>query len=134
MLEISEKYTEIAHRLIQTKPALQYIHDSAVSIVYLSSDEEKKKNRRAVLGDCTKVNPRYSWCCPFDFMITVYEPNCAELNEAQLEVLIYHELQHVGIDDAEGIEPTYYVAPHDIEEFWTIIDEYGLKWNEAGGL
>lgn len=130
MLVISEKYTEIAYRLIKTIPALQYIKDSAVSIVCLSSNDEKKKNYKIVYADCRKVSSQYSWCCPFDFMITIYEPNIALFDDKQIEILIYHELQHVGILN-DGNEPKYYLVPHDIEEFWTIINEYGLEWDKV---
>lgn len=109
-------------------PALQYIKDSAVRIAYLSSDEEKKKNYKVILGDCRKVNAQYEWCCKYDFMITLYEPNISQLDDEQIEILLYHELQHVGIMN-DGNEPKYYVVPHDIEEFWTIINTYGLTWD-----
>lgn len=128
MLEVNEDYVEIAYRLIKTKPALEYIKDSAVSVICLSSNEIKKRNRKIVYGDCVKVSDRYKWCCPYDFMITIYDVNCLLFTEEQKEILIYHELQHIGIDN-EGNEPVYYLNPHDLEEFNTIIEEYGLDWD-----
>ena len=42
-------------------------------------------------------------------------------------MLIRHELHHVGID-FEGNENKYYIVPHDVEEFWEIINDNGLRW------
>jgi hypothetical protein len=55
-------------------------------------------------------------------------------DEYQLSTLIRHELHHVGIAYTDnGI--SYFVRPHDVEEFWNIIRECGLDWsvtNAAG--
>ena len=104
-----------------------------VRIAYLSSDEEKKKNKRIIHAECTKVDDKYSWCCRYDFFITVYESNIIDFTEEQIEILIEHELRHVGLD-VSGKEPKYYIVPHDIEEFWDIINKYGLHWSEPEWL
>jgi hypothetical protein len=45
-----------------------------------------------------------------------------------MEILLYHELLHVGIkEDGEG-EYIYSVNPHEIEDFKTIINQYGMDW------
>lgn len=121
------KYKKIGDRLINTLPEFEYIKDAGVRIAYLSSDEEKKQNRKIILADCTKVSPRYSWCCKYDFFITVYEMNCLLLSPKQMEILIQHELHHVGIDN-ESNDNAFYIVPHDIEEFWDVINQHGLDW------
>lgn len=63
------------------------------------------------------------------FFIVVYEPNVVGFSEKQLETLLRHELHHVGID-FEKDETGFYVKPHDVEEFWNIIDDVGLRWCE----
>ena len=78
-MTISEEYAEIANRLIDTLEEFQYIKDSNVTIVYLSSEESKKSQNRMAMGDCNKSSKRYDWCCPADFFIVLYEPNIAEL-------------------------------------------------------
>lgn len=122
------KYKRIGTKLINSLPSLQDIKD--VRIAFLSSDVEKKRDGRLIFGDCTKVNQsRYDWTCPFDFFITIYEPNIIDFNEEQLKALIHHELLHVGVNN-EGTEPTFYVAPHDIEEFYEVMNTYGMDWQE----
>lgn len=124
------KYRTIAKRLMRQRPEeFAEILDSDVRIAYLSSEKEKMKNHCVIFGECHKVSPEYSWCCPYDFYIVVYEPNVVDFNEEQLETLIRHELHHVGIEYTDrGLK--YYVVPHDVEEFWAIIDEQGLHWSE----
>ena len=128
MLERSQKYKKIGQRLIRNIPDLKWIREMGIRIAYLSSDEEKKKNKRIIHAECTKVDEKYSWCCRYDFFITVYEPNIEYFTDQQIDILMEHELRHVGIDYS-GKEPKYYIVPHDIEEFWSIIDKYGLLWS-----
>ena len=58
-----------------------------------------------------------------------YEPNVEDFTDKQLETLIRHELHHIGIDFS-GNEIRYYIVPHDVEEFWDIINECGIDWSE----
>lgn len=126
----NKKYGMIARRLIRTLPEFLDIAESDVRIAYLSSAKEKKKNHRIIFAECNKVDEKYAWCCKYDFFIVVYEPNVTDFSEEQIEILIRHELHHVGIDYG-GEEISYYVVPHDVEEFWEIINEYGLKWSDV---
>ena len=61
-------------------------------------------------------------------MIVVYEPNCVGFTDLQFELLLWHELKHIGFKP-DTIDEEYYVVPHDIEDFRVIIDKYGLDWN-----
>ena len=128
MIWHERKYRNIAKRLIRTLPEFEELRDACPRIAYLSSDKEKVKNYRAVFGECCKVEEKYAWCCPYDFFIVVYEPNVERFDEYQLSTLIRHELHHVGIAYTDnGI--SYFVRPHDVEEFWDIIRECGLEWD-----
>lgn len=127
MRQHNRKYRYIAYKLIRERPELKHISEFDIKIAYLESDEEKKKNRKLILADCTKVDEKYSWCCKYDFFITVYTPNTERLTDKQLEILLLHELLHVGVDN-DGDEPKFYCVPHDIEDFRKIIDENGLDW------
>ena len=128
-MEHSRKYRTIANRLLRTLDEFAEIKDSGVRIAYLSSDEPKKKDRRAIFAECCKVDKKYSWCCPYDFFIVVYEPHVIDFTKNQIEILIRHELHHVGIDYT-GDQIKFYIVPHDVEEFWDIIREHGLHWSE----
>lgn len=120
----------IAKRLIQTLPEFEELWEAGVRVAYLSSQKEKVKNHRVIFAECCKVDEKYDWCCKYDFFIIVYEPNVADFNAEQIEILIRHELHHIGIEYADtGIK--YYVVPHDVEEFWEIIHDHGLDWSEV---
>lgn len=128
---VSKEYRLIGQRLIRTRPELYFIKENNIKIAYLECDQAKKKNKKIVMADCTKVDDKYTWCCKYHFFITVYTTNCEHLTDKQKEILILHELYHVGLDD-EGNEPVYYIVPHDQEEFDRIIDEFGLHWARDG--
>jgi len=127
---LSEAYTDIAQDLIRTEDALAHLRGVDAQIAYLSSDLEKKSNRKVVYAQCEKVPDRFKWSVPFDFTITVFEPNVERFTDEQIRILLFHELLHVGID-LDGNEEQYYIVPHDIEDFRKIINEYGLDWSHG---
>ena len=127
--EISEKYAEIGHDLIQKEPLLDYIRQSEATIMYLSSDKAKKHKGKLVAGQCEKIDPKYKWAIPCDFTITIFEPNIINFTDKQLRILIYHELLHVKIELGDDGTEKYSTNPHDIEEFRDIIDRYGIDWD-----
>lgn len=129
-MQHNRKYGTIARRLIRTLPEFEEIRESDVRIAYLSSDKEKKRRNKIILGECHKVDEKYAWCCHYDFFIVIYEPNIIDFTDRQIETLIRHELHHVGIS-FQGQEISYYIEPHDIEEFWEIINDCGLDWSEV---
>lgn len=125
----NKEYAQIGAEII--RDVLPHLAD--LDIAYLSSGREKKlQGGKVVYGECVKVNQTmYGWCCPYDFMIIIYDMNIAHLDESQLRILIEHELMHIGIDEESGDETRYYIVPHDVEEFNEIIRKYGLRWSDA---
>lgn len=124
---VSDRYAEIAHDLIEKEPSLAYIRDSQVTIIYLSSEHEKKENGKVIGGQCEKIPIKYKWAIPCDFTITVFEPNVERFTDDQIRILLFHELLHVGIR-MDGNEEEYYIVPHDVEDFKEILDRYGIGW------
>lgn len=125
--KISEEYTEIGHKLMQMMPELKELKESDVQIIFLASDAEKKSGGKIIFGQCEKVAEKYKWGIPCDFTITVFEPNVEEFSDKQIQILLFHELLHIGFND-KG-DP--YVRPHDLEDFKAIIDRYGTGWAEV---
>ena len=126
---INEEYSKIGMELIKSEELLSDIRQSEVTIIYLSSDKEKKSKNKLVLGECEKINSKYKWAIPCDFTITIYEPNVIALNDEQMRILIFHELLHVGIEFLGDGSEKYSIKPHDVEEFRSIIDRFGIDWN-----
>lgn len=127
--EKSEYFEKMAEALIDTTPELAYIKNSQVKIVYLVSSQAKKAGAKVVHGECEKIPAKYRWAIPADFSITLFAPNNAHMSEHQLEILLFHELLHIGIEPADDGGENYNVIPHDLEDFKTIIDKYGTDWS-----
>ena len=121
------EYQQIATDLIATEPLLEPLKHSEVSICYLASDKEKTSKRRVVFAECERVPDKWRWACPHDFTITVFEPNAERLDQTQLEILMLHELLHVGIE-RDGNEESYFLRPHDVEDFRVLLEEHGIGW------
>lgn len=127
---IRDEYKSIGEDLILTAPELDYLRDSAVNIVFLGSDYEKKSHGRTVFGECEKIPGKYRWAIDYDMAIIIYEPNVERFTDEQLRILLLHELMHIGVNE-DGNEETYYIVPHDIEDFRAIIDKYGMDWSDT---
>ena len=129
---INDTYAQIAQELIETEACLEHIRSSQATIMYLSSDHEKKGSRKVIYGECEKVPDKWKWAVPCDFTITVFEPNVERFDEDGIRKLLLHELMHVGID-VDGNEEKYWVIPHDVEDFEEMIKRYGIRWADETG-
>lgn len=130
MIQHCRAYREIAKRLIRTLPEFEDLRELGPRIAYLRSSKEKRKNYQTVFAECCKPDEKYAWCCPYDFFIIVYGPNVERFNDSQMETLIRHELHHVGVMYTDQ-GPEYFIRPHDVEEFWEIINNCGLHWSDT---
>ena len=126
---IAPDYERMAEKVFHDHPDIQWIRHAHIRIGFLASDKEKKSKGRAVYGECIRVKEVYQPYCHKDFLIVIYEPNVELFAYEQLEILLYHELLHIGMDDS-GKEVRYIVNPHDVEDFRAIIDRYGIDWAE----
>jgi hypothetical protein len=126
--EKSTLFEEMAQELINTAPELAYIKNSQVRIIYLVSNQAKKSGSKIVHGECEKIPAKYRWAIPADFSITLFTPNNEHMNDRQLEILLFHELLHVGIEPADNGEESYSIVPHDLEDFKVVIDKFGTDW------
>ena len=127
-----ERYEKMARELIAEEESLAHIAASGVRIAYLSSDAKRKSKGRPTLAMCERVPARYRWAVPYDFTITVFEPNVEGMSEEQLRILMTHELYHVGIEATEDGE-YYSIVGHDIEDFKAIVDRFGFGWAIRAG-
>ncbi|MBQ2641295.1 MAG: hypothetical protein IJG15_04780 [Lachnospiraceae bacterium] len=122
---LAPEYARRAEQVMQKHPDVAWIRDMGIRIGFLRSDREKKSHGRPVLGECIKVNDLQKALIPYDFLIVIYEVNTEYLVEWQIDVLIYHELLHVGINNKGD---TYVIRPHDLQEFEAIARRYGIDW------
>lgn len=113
--------------IIRKVPGMEYIAENGVRVGYAQSLERKRDGGRAVLADCRKVGPSFAAWLPFDFVITVYEPNVAHLTDNQKKLVLLHELKHIGI----GLKGPR-IEEHDVLDFREILEKYGLGWSDYG--
>lgn len=125
MFEISTELSELASSVIEKHQELKTLSDSNCRIAYQYSDKTKTSNGKTVYADTTKVSDKVKSIANVDFIITFYKPSCVGLNEEKKEILMLHELRHVGYDPATG---KCRIVPHDVEDFEEIIKDYGMKW------
>lgn len=122
--EVDEGLRALAERLIVAMPELSIIPTYDIKVGYVRSYEPKIDNGKAVYADCRKVTKTYKAFLPFDFIITVYDPNACLLSENQMKILMLHELKHIGLGE-KGLT----IENHDVEDFLDILERYGVTWN-----
>lgn len=127
----SAELKKLGGKIIKSHEDLRWITESNIRIGYCESDLDKRKGgMRMVYAECHKVRPLYQAFIPYDFIIVFYIPSSDSLTNKQREILMYHELLHVGMDESGSLR----IIPHDIEDFGVILKEYGMDWNVPEGL
>ena len=129
---VSEVYREMGAEVIAQTEELQHLQTDDCRIEFMASDQKKTSKGNVVLGECFKVQELYKAFCPYDFLVVIYEPNVTELSEAQMKVLMEHELLHVGMEQKDDGTVKYFVKPHDCDDFLQIIQKYGNDWAKLG--
>lgn len=128
-IELSKTMEVLAEKVIdEHKEEFQELIDGKYYIAYLISDQAKKSNGCIVRGECALVPSKYKWTCNYHFTITFYMPHIKELTQEQLEILMWHELKHAGLDKDKP-----YIKPHDLIDFKEIVDLYGPYWDLPTG-
>lgn len=122
--EQSDRLSKIAAKVIAEYADLNHLGDPNCRIAYQTSDQAKKSGSKIVYADTERVKAKYKALMPYDFVITFYWPNCENLTEDKLEMLMYHELKHVGFDG----DSSFTIIPHDVEDFRDVIDRWGVDW------
>ena len=54
--------------------------------------------------------------------------NTEGFTDAEMDVLLFHELLHVGMND----KGEYRINPHNVDDFYVILKKYGLEWSSGG--
>lgn len=120
----SKEMAALAEKVISEVPELRWIKETGVKIKYLRCNKAKKQGNKTVFGQCIKVKEIDKTFIDATFYIVIYTPNCEHFTQKQYEILLEHELLHVG-DKGK-------IVPHDYEDFKQITDKYGTEWALPG--
>ncbi|HAL17416.1 MAG TPA: hypothetical protein DCP32_11905 [Anaerolineaceae bacterium] len=118
--EASPSVIHIAEQLIEKYHP--WLRDARIGFVF--RDEAQQSLGRLILAQAQKVTAKLQVYLEFDFLIWVSKEDWeGKLTDAQREALIDHELCHcVKRLDTD----TWAIRPHDVQEFWQIIERHGL--------
>lgn len=126
-----ERNTETEQAVWQIVAEIEDFEDIRIAqpkICVLDCNKPRKSEGRLIFADIKPVPEQYKALCEFDYIITMYTPNTALLNDMQFKILLEHELRHVNIvNGSKGI--VYGTVGHDFEDFYAIIDKYGMEWS-----
>ena len=120
----SENLRLIAQTCMEEFDDLAHLDDPGCRIAYQYCDQEKQNKGKVVFADTEVIKEKLREYCPYEFLITFYEPNCQGLDDEHLKRLMYHELKHVGWDG----DNKFGINPHDYEDFQACIDKWGPDW------
>ena len=128
MFELSNDLQKLGEEVIEKFDEFMQLRqeNGGPNIIYQYSDREKKANGKIIFADTMKVSEKVRPASGYtDFIITFYRPSTDPMTDAQREILMRHELKHVGWD---SLERRSWIVPHDIEDFADIINDYGTSW------
>lgn len=122
MYKISKKLEELADKVIRERDDVSHLKEYGVQIIFLECNKEVKENK-VTYADTERIKDKYRAIIEADFIITFYTSITDKLSEKQKEILMWHELKHVGFDGYKR-----WIIPHDAVDFIEIIKEYGVDW------
>lgn len=121
-----EDIVSTAKKLIEEREELEHVSLGEYEIDYLMCDKELKSGGRPVLADIRAIRGINAFYIPYDYVVTIYEPNVMDLSDSQMQVLLLHELMHISEDGN--------LRSHDVQDFYTILRQFGLGWQYDADL
>lgn len=122
--------TELAMDLVRRFEHLGFIAENGFTLEVVWKRKGGARNGKATLGKCAHPSGLLAFYSRKDWVIWVAADHARamELNARQIEAVVYHELNHCGMEkDPEGEEPPRAtVVGHDIEAFCREIQDYGF--------
>lgn len=127
----SDKWTEIGQSALNefADEKFKHIIEFGISIGYVTSEESPETNGVKKLAECIPVKKDHQrQFNPHDYLIKVYEPNVAYMNDIQKRILMEHELMHIKCYENSDGDLKISTNTHDVQDFKDIIEKYGMDW------
>ncbi len=130
---INESYRPIALAL---QKKFEELKDAPIkNILFVDNLNSKKKaGSKVVFAEIGKIPGKWqdvlyqTTALYFEFMLTVYRENIANMSRAQIVALIYHELRHIRRDEFGNK-----IVGHDIEDWHEMHSKLGHNWATTMG-
>ena len=116
-LELADEYKNIAQKLINKYS--EYFENFEIDKILFLKETSKSPKKYA---EVKKVAAPYTFMTSMKFIMTVYEPCIVSMSDAQIHLLIMHELMHIDDDFVK-------LKKHDLEDFKVLISKYGKNWD-----
>jgi hypothetical protein len=122
----AEEVALLAPRLIDAN----HSHLAEARICYLFRTGKWESKGKVVFGKAEKVSGKWKNLTGYDFVIIINYEAWSYASDTIRNAGLDHELTHCarGEDDKEG-NPKWYIMPHQVEDFSSIIERHGL-WNK----
>ena len=107
-----------------------HLVNSKFAFLFVNKDMTRKG--KIAIATVEKINAKFKALTELDFLITISYPKWKELSDKQQMAVMDHELTHCLVEDSEepGGDTKFKIIPHSIEEFFGIIDRYGLVFTD----
>jgi hypothetical protein len=120
-----EHLDELVARLILHYPQFAPFGDLTIRVLW--QKDAGKEDGRLKLGSLSKQNNMTRYLAKVDYVVVVNYKAAAvhELNNWQMEALLFHQLEHIEIDETDDGEVKLKTRPHDVGLFNAEIMTYG---------
>lgn len=129
---LAEEIQELADEVI-AKHFKGYLDDGILQVYYAWKKNGGSNSGRLKLGECQKISGlARHFAGQRDFAISLSADHINQLNldDRQIEALVFHELCHIEVID-EGV---YRLVGHDVELFYRELQNYGAWKLDLEGL
>ncbi len=117
-----ESLIELANKVIEDNN-LDYLN--GVRIKYLLVTPQISKT---CVGRCIKSSVELKYFSETDYLIEFSNKVWEKIDEKTKEFVMLHELKHILIINKEDGETVMSLAPHDVQDFSSILKKYGVDW------
>lgn len=85
---------------------------------------------KTTAGKCTKTSNVTRFLTDKHFVIEFSGDLWDQIDDGTKEILMWHELKHVGAETDKNGEWIYKIVRHNIEDFIQIVKKHGVTWLE----
>jgi len=116
-----EELNKLANKVIEER--LDYL--STINIKFLLVEPFISKK---TVARCIRPNNELKHFGKFDYLVECSNAVWKVLDEKTKYVVMLHELKHILVIMGENGPEEYKLAPHSINDFVEILNEYGVEW------